>query len=45
LYPHVYTFLKNISFTKLRLKIWSFDMGIAGFEHHMKEKGVEYFLS
>ena len=45
-YPHViYTFKNKYQFFKTEIGDLIFDMGIAGFEHHMKEKGVEQFWS
>jgi hypothetical protein len=34
---------KKYQFYKTEIGDLIFDMGIAGFEHLMKEKGVEYF--
>jgi len=40
----LFTHLKKIyQFYKTEIGNLIFDMGIAGFEYHMKEKGVEWF--
>ena len=39
----LFTHLKKYQFYKTEIEDLIFDMGIAGFEHHMQEKSVEYF--